>query len=139
MRDALIAEILAETGIVTFQQVRYRLNRSYVAVLSVIAVLIIIILSLLLSLIRYVFCSQPHSQHSSEEDDAVGPAGSSEVGTIWTTSSAWDCCRDAPPATLCRPTRGRESTRSPAPRICCERATKACDAPIVGMIGRASG
>ena len=39
MRDALIAEILAETGIVTFQQVRYRLNRSYVAVLSVIPAL----------------------------------------------------------------------------------------------------
>lgn len=79
MRDALIAEILAETGIVTFQQVRYRLNRSYVAVLSVIAVLIIIILSLLLSLIRYVFCSQPHSQHSPEENDAVGPAGICEI------------------------------------------------------------
>lgn len=50
-----------ETGIETFQQVKYKLNRSNIVVMGVIAVLLLIIFSLLLSLIRFVFCSLHHS------------------------------------------------------------------------------
>ena len=39
----------------TFQQVKYTLNRGNIVVMSVLAMLILIIVSLLLSLIRFVF------------------------------------------------------------------------------------
>lgn len=49
----------------TFQQVKYTLNRGNLVVMSVIAILILIIVSLLLSLIRCVF---PIVSHSIEFD-----------------------------------------------------------------------
>lgn len=45
----------------TFQQVKYTLNRGNIVVMSVIAMLLLIIVSLLLSLIRFVFRIVCHS------------------------------------------------------------------------------